>query len=176
MLTLFFRGMKPYHLTQGFHDKHQALDIVGTYGTPLCAPENCLVLGIRGDTFTPEDNTNTIKGYGIRLKGLETNTEYLFWHCLPYFPVWGGDTVKRGGIIAFMGNSGYVLVGGKEVQVDERLSPTKPGTHLHIEAELNGNRIDPLPLINWSWQPTWGYYDLLKATLVCVSKMARNVK
>ena len=180
ILTKFFKGMKPHHITQGFNGNHQALDIVGSYGTPLCAPENCLVLGIRGDSFTPDNTSNLKYGYGIRLKGLETGKEYLFWHCLPYFPVWGGDTVKRGSIVAFMGNSGYVLVGGKEVRVDERLSPGKPGSHLHIEMfeDRNGEelKVNPLPIINWSWEPQWTKTDFIKAIMVCLSKMLRAVK
>ncbi len=176
MLTKFFKGMQPQHLTQGFKPTHQALDIVGTYGSPLCAPENCLVLGIRGDTFTPGDNTNTIRGYGIRLKGLETGTEYLFWHCLPYFPVYGGDSVPRGGIVAFMGNSGYVLVGGKEVPIDERNSPTKPGTHLHIEGEKDKVPFDLLPEINWSWEPQYSKLDLFKAFMVTLTKISKKVQ
>lgn len=176
MISLFFKGQKPYHTTQGFHSKHQALDIIGAYGVPLCAPENCLVLGIRGDTFTPGDNTNTIRGYGVRLKGLESGLEYLYWHCLPYFPVWGGDTVKRGGIVGFMGNSGYVTFGGKEVPIDERYSTAKPGMHLHIEAYKDKKAIDISKEINWDWNPTYTTMDWLKAWWVALSKMIKVVK
>jgi hypothetical protein len=176
MLTKFFKGMRPEHVTQGFHSEHPALDIVGSYGTPLCAPENCLVLGVRGDTFTPDDNEPLKYGYGIRLKGQETGREYLFWHCLPYFPVWGGQNVKRGQIVAYMGNSGHVVVGGTDVPVENRLDPHHPGTHLHIEVYEDGSRIDPSPLINWSWEPQWTYFDFVSAATTCLLKMAKGIK
>lgn len=173
MITKFFKGMRPANITQGFHDGHKALDIVGSYGTPMCAPEDCLVLGIRGDGFTPNSTNNLKRGYGVSLLGKETGTEYLIWHCLPYLPVWGGDSVKRGQIVAFMGNSGYVLVGGIEVVIDERPKPPYRGTHLHVEGSKNGVKYDLLPEINWSWEPTYTKADLLKATMVCLTKMLR---
>lgn len=183
MLTLFYKGMRPEHVTQGFHSKHKGLDIVSSYGTPLCAPEDCLVTRISGDG--PVDgSTEGIKyGYGVHLKGKETGNVYILWHCLPYFPVWGGDSVKRGQVVAFMGNAGYVTVGGRALTVEERdhLEDGKfkletGGTHLHIELEVNGIEVDPLPLISWSWEPQYTKWDLIKAITACLSKIARAIK
>jgi murein DD-endopeptidase MepM/ murein hydrolase activator NlpD len=176
MISTFFRGMQPTHITQGFHKIHPGLDVVGAYGTPLCAPEDCLVQGINGDKPVDGSLDGLRYGYGISLKGKETGHTYLYWHCLPYFPVWGGDSVKRGQIVAFMGNAGHVVVGGQVVPIDERLSPSKPGTHLHIEMEMGELDVDPLPLINFNWQPQWGYLDLVRAISVCLVKMARAIK
>lgn len=183
MLTKFYKGMQLGHVTQGFKKSHPALDIVFGYGTPLCAPEDCVVTRISGDG--PVDgSTDGIKyGYGIHLRGKETGQDYLFWHCLPYFPVWGGDSVKRGQIVAFMGNAGYVTVGGRALTVEERdhlengkFKLETGGTHLHIEGELNGVGVDLLPQINWNWEPQYTKFDLIKAITACLSKMARAIK
>lgn len=178
-LTLFFKGMTRDHITQISHTRHQALDIVGNktnfgYGTPLCAPENSLILGITSEKVT-RDNHDLEHGYGIKFKGLETGIEYLYWHCLPIFPVNGGDVVKRGSIVAYMGNAGLVYHGGAYVPLDKRTSVPFKGTHLHIQAEKDGKRIDPFPLINFSWQPQYGVLEVMSATLVVLKKIAQGL-
>lgn len=185
MITKFFKGMTPEHISQKFHSKHQALDIIGNdvlfgYGTPLCAPENCLVLGITLEILIPGTTKGLENGYGIRLKGLETGHEYLFWHCLPFFPVWGGETVPRGQIVAFMGNSGNVYAGGKYVPLEDRdqlpfdpKDPEEDGLHVHVETFLKGKKVDPTTLINWSWEPSYTKIDLMKATVKVLEKVVR---
>lgn len=167
-------------ISQTYHAGHRAWDIyertplVHTYGIALCAPEDCLVLGINGDTFTPNEHKRLENGYGIRLKGLETGLEYLYWHCLPTFPVWGGQRVNRGQIVAYMGNAGNVYAGGKYVPLDKRLEEPKLGTHVHfVVFDKDGNQIDPAPLFNWSWQPQYSYLDLLKAFIVVLQKQIK---
>ncbi len=189
MISLLFKGMNKSSITQDFHKGHKALDITPPkkinfgYGTPLCAPENCLVLGINGDGFTAFSYKNFVYGYGIKLKGLETGHEYLFWHCLPMFPVWGGDMVKRGQIVAYMGNSGKVFQGNKEVELKDRdqlpfnpKNPEEDGLHLHFEMYKNGKQIDPTPHFNWSWQPQYGALDQIRASLVVINKIRKNIK
>lgn len=171
-LTKFFKGMTQNNVTQVFHKDHQALDIVGAYGTPLCAPENCLILGITKEELV-ENNQALENGYGVRMKGLETGHEYLYWHTLPILPVWGGDSVRRGQIVAYMGNAGNVRVDGKYVPLEDRILPNHPGTHLHIEMFKDGVRIDPLPHINWSWEPQWTKTDFISSFLKVLSKMAK---
>ena len=168
------------HITQIFHEGHKALDIVGNktnfgYGTPLCAPENCLVLGITSEELS-HDNKSLEHGYGIKLRGLETGIEYLYWHCLPIFPVYGGDTVKRGQIMAYMGNAGLVYQGGNYVPLEQRIKAPFQGTHLHIQAEKDGQRIDLLPLINFSWEPTYTFTDLVGATMKVLRKISQGIK
>lgn len=180
-LTKFFKGMSKDNITQIFHPGHPALDITGNktnfgYGTPLCAPENVLVLGINGDKPLTVDSHDLEYGYGIRLKGLETGHEYLYWHCLPYFPVWGGDTINRGQIVAFMGDAGDVSQGGSYVPLDQRLSAPYRGTHLHIQMYKDGTLIDPLPFINFSWEPQYTLMDQISATLKVLSKISKQLK
>ena len=183
MLSLLFKGMTKDDITQGFHQNHGGWDLVEhstargkLYGTPLCAPEDCLVLYINGDGFTPNSNEHLANGYGIKLRGKETGLEYLFWHCLPIFPVWGGDSVKRGQIVAYMGNAGYVTVGGKLVPIEERTTDPEPGTHLHLEVYKKGFQIDPVSLFNWDLQPQYGTSDIIKAALVVAQKIIKRIK
>lgn len=180
MISTFFKGMTQGHVTQIFHKGHQALDIVGNkvsfgYGTPLCAPEMCRVLGITKEELS-HDNKGLENGYGIRLKGLETGHDYLYWHCLPLFPVYGGDVVKAGQVVAFMGNAGLVYQGGQYVPLDKRNKMPFPGTHLHIQMELNGKRVDPLKHINFSWQPQYSLTELMSATIVVLKKAVTLAK
>lgn len=179
-LTLLFKGMTEGHITQVFHRGHDALDIIGNkssfgYGTPLCAPENCLVLGITSEELT-SDNKDLEHGYGIRLKGLETGLEYLLWHCLPIFPVYGGDIVSRGQIVAYMGNAGTVYQNGVYVPLAERTTKPFGGTHVHFEVFKQGDRIDPYPLFNWSWQPQYSLADYIGAFMRVLSKISKNIK
>lgn len=180
-LTKFFKGMAQENITQIFHEGHDALDIVGNtvnfgYGTPLCAPENSLVIGIKGETYNPDSLLDLEQGYGVRFKGLETGLEWLYWHCLPYFPVWGGQNVARGQIVAFMGNAGNVSTGGAYVPLEERTSAPFKGTHLHVEARDNGSRVDPLPMINWDWEPQYSTADLINAIYTVVTKALKSIK
>ena len=179
-LTKFFKNFKPDNISQTYHAGHLALDIVSEgkglingYGKPLCAPEQCLVLGISGDTYSPDNHTAITKGYGVRLRGMETGHEYLFWHCMPLFPVWGGQTVQRGQIVAYMANSGNVYMGTKYVPIEQRLVPPYRGTHLHFEMFKGGNRISPLSHINWSWEPNYTLFDQMKAFVVVLEKAVK---
>jgi len=180
--------MQPSNIHQIFHTNHPGLDIVGNqtnygYGTPLCAPENCLVIHVRQGDKAPSGHAQVPGsleyGYGIRLKGLETGHEYLYWHVLPMLPVWGGDTVKRGQIVAYMGNAGTVYSSwfkDGQVPYEKRTKAPHPGTHLHIEMFKDGKQIDPRPHINWNWEPQYTLSDFIGAMMVVLKKMLRAVK
>ncbi len=179
-LTKFFKGMTRDNITQIFHDGHLGLDIISTnfkygYGTPLVTPERSLILGITDEKVT-EDNKDLEKGYGVRFRGLETGHEYLYWHCLPIFPINGGDEVGRGQIIAYMGNSGRVTVGGNLVPLSERTTNPYHGTHLHIQMYKGRELIDPFPFINWNWEPQYGFADSITAQLKVLNKIAKLIK
>lgn len=175
-LTLLFKGMTQDDVSQAFHPGHQAWDLVENstpkgklYGTPLCAPENCLVLGVT-DEGPLQSSKELERGYGVRLEGLETGLEYLFWHILPLSPVKAQDRVSRGQIVAYMGNAGNVYVGGVYVPLDQRTTDPEPGTHLHLEVYKDGVRIDPEPLFNWNLQPQYSLLDFIKSVSIVLSK------
>lgn len=174
--------IKPYkkanvlQITQGFHRQHEAIDIVSTYGTPLVAPETCRVVRIFGDGPITNSYKELEYGYGVRLRGLESGRHYLYWHTWPYLPVWSGDIVKAGQIIAFMGNSGNVFTGGNYVPLDLRAVSPYKGTHLHLEMfSAEGRPIDPAMNIDWFYEPIYSTSDWVKAvsaTLLKIGKLA----
>lgn len=162
--TIPYKDATPARVTQGFHEEHKALDMISQItsfgqGVPLVAPERVKIIAFSGDQFTPNTNAPLVKGFGLIMQGLESFSFHLYWHTGPYFPVNVGDVIERGKIVAYMSNSGYVLVGGKYVPIEERY--TNKGTHLHwenFETYANGKKgsfVDPAERIDWTLQPTY---------------------
>ena len=190
--TLPWKGMNRSHITQKFHSTHQGLDIAGVlpflsrgYGVPLCAPENCRIERIFGNEFTPDSHAGLTRGYGVWFTGLETGNVHVFWHTQPILPVWGGQIVSRGKILAFMGNSGLVWSDNVFVPVEERTKKPHAGTHLHWEVYPAGHEIgffgskdrkDPASLLNFNWQPNYTTMDLLSSFVTVLNKMSSLIK
>ena len=185
-LSAPFKGAKPAFVSQWWKEgAHPAFDMFQPsktygYGTPLTAPEDVLILQIPRGKVT-KSNTGLANGYGIFMKGLETGQTHLFWHILPIVPVNLGDTIKRGQIVAYMGNAGMVFSGGTLVPVEERLS-TKKGTHLHWEVytpqyKLGGAKlfVNFTDQVDWSLQPTYTVADQLKATVIALAKISKLI-
>lgn len=108
--------MSPY---SGRVKMHEGLDVGGNIGTPIVAPADGIV------TMVGEK-----PGYGIMLKidhgyGIET----IFAHTNEA-NVKKGEKIKRGEMIAHVGNTGY-----------------STGPHLHYEIRVNGTPVDPLYFI-----------------------------
>ena len=138
-MTSPFKGCKLNNLTQGFKLKdHEANDWYSTYGTPLVAPFNCKIVNIVTTTNIESTGAELSRGYGVRIQSTEDPIiSMTMWHCMPFFPVSIGDAVFQGGVIAFMGNSGFVLSGGEIVPIDIRTVPPYKGTHAHISLGQN---------------------------------------
>ncbi|WP_234970934.1 M23 family metallopeptidase [Desulfonauticus submarinus] len=103
----------------GQREFHKGLDISGPVGTPIIAPADGVVVfyGVNG-------------GYGLSLlidHGNGITTRYAH---LQKAVVKKGERVKRGEIIAYMGNSGR-----------------STGPHLHYEVRINGVPVNPLHYI-----------------------------
>lgn len=151
---------------------HTGTDWVSYYGTPLVAPEDCLIDNIITDENVSEDLAPLARGYGIIMKGI-SGKFHLYWHCQPVFPVGLGQQVKQGEIVAFMGNSGFVMRGGVVIPIEIRSNPPYPGTHVHQETftfDSNSQRVyeDPVKLIDWSIQIN---YNLITAIRVVLAKL-----
>lgn len=157
-------------VTQGFHSEHKAIDWVSGYGTPLCAPEKVRIMGITIEKLG-EGYVGLKQGYGVKMKGLETGLEYLYWHCWPIFPVWGGDIAEAGQIVAYMGNSGYVTVRGSYVPLEERALFPHRGTHLHLVIWRDNIEVDPLKFIAMDQEPKYTVADQLVAIQKVVTKI-----
>lgn len=175
-LTKPFKGASTFLISQGFHKDHEALDIVAKYGTPIIAPEKCYVKNDLTDCSFTNEAQCLSRGYGVYLKGLETQNEYIYWHFWAFSPVITGDYVDRGQIIGYMGNSGRVYTGGRFVEYGDRYKSPFPGTHLHMAVFKNGTKaLDPIPLIDWDTEPTFSMGDLISSYAKSIKRMSSHV-
>lgn len=172
MLLKPFKGAALNTVTQGYHNQHRATDWVAKYGTPLVAPEDGEVVRLLGNQYTPGDDFPLKRGYAVEMKGV-SGARHEYWHTLPFAPVSLGEQVKRGQIIAYMGNSGIVVSGGQLVPIDERNKPPYKGTHLHQNYIVNGEYLNPLEFIDLGEEPKYSIMDELKAASIVLGKMAK---
>lgn len=110
----------------GEADFHNGLDFValegGCYGDPIYAVEDGVV------SFSDRSG-----GYGrLVIISHSQSVDTLYAHCSQLL-VEEGDTVKRGDVIALVGNSGKVT-----------------GAHLHFGVRVDGEDVDPTPYLDWS--------------------------
>ena len=156
---------------------HTGVDMVASYGTWLVAPQDVIVIDIITNYNLDEDLAPLARGYGIIMCTIKKPfVYYLYWHCLPVFPVEIGDEVKKGQQVAQMGNSGFVFSGGWAVPVEIRTMSGKLGTHVHYEKFTeNGKRVylDPIAFINWSSKVD---IDWLSEAKLVLLKMLRILK
>jgi murein DD-endopeptidase MepM/ murein hydrolase activator NlpD len=99
----------------GRRELHKGLDVANRQGTPIIAPADGLVAyadnkGLMGNMITIEHGFGMVTHYGHLHKFLKKS----------------GDRVKRGDIIALMGNTGR-----------------STGPHVHYEVRLNGVPVNP---------------------------------
>jgi len=152
---------------------HNGVDWISFNGTPLVAPELCIVDNIITDENLNTDLAPLSRGYGIILRGLVSGKFHLYWHCQSVFPVDLGQTLKQGEICAFMGNSGFVMKGGVVIPVEIRTKAPYPGIHLHQEVftfDANSQRIyeDPLKIMDFDIPIS---YDLMTSIMVVIKKI-----
>jgi len=96
---------------------HNGIDIAAPTGTPVLAVDSGMVveLGWMGNY-----------GYAIKIDHGGGRMVSLYAH-LSDFNVSVGQTVNRGDVIGYVGNTGY-----------------STGPHLHLEIQLDGDAVDPL--------------------------------
>ncbi len=99
---------------------HQGLDIAGNIGTPIFAP---------ADGVVKEVGIHQNYGRTVVLRHAGCGMETLYGHLSDY-AVHVGQHVKRGELIAYMGNSGK-----------------STGPHLHYEVHQLGHAVNPRPFI-----------------------------
>lgn len=108
-------------LTQGYKPGHYAIDIASKLNTPIYAAE--------GGKVIKSESSGWNYGYGRYVvidhgNGIET----LYGHN-NIVKVSVGDTVRKGQLIALMGNTGRVF--------------GRTGIHLHFEVRINGRKVNP---------------------------------
>ncbi len=169
-----YKNCKITDITQSFSSNHTGVDFSGDYGEFLVAPENCLVYKITTPKTFDGKLEDLEKGYGIRLKScINPNTFYLYWHCLPIFPVIENQLVFQGEVVAQMGNSGFVKSGGQVVPIESRTQKPFLGTHLHAEMLMDGVAVDILKYISWDIEIN---YDILTSIKNIIQKINNLLK
>lgn len=163
---------------QSFDGKpHSGVDFApyNGYGIFLVAPENCKVEQIIDDLILSKSLEPMERGCGILLKATNSPYYYLFWHCLPIFPVKEGDFVMQKQIVAQMGNTGNVMRNGVYVPTQNDFRPkSKLGTHLHFEifdTYYNRKYVDPVLFIDWNISVNYGIEGLLLSIKNIATKM-----
>ncbi len=128
MLPYDGRISSPYgwRIIWGSSEFHKGIDLIahegGCYGDPIYAAEDGVV------SFADRRG-----GFGRLVEiSHSQSTKTLYAHCSELL-VEEGDTVKKGDVIALVGNSGKVT-----------------GAHLHFEVQVNGESVDPQPMIDWA--------------------------
>jgi murein DD-endopeptidase MepM/ murein hydrolase activator NlpD len=111
-------------LTQRFHAGHDGLDIAAARGTPIRAAAVGVVAYVG---WNPWDQGR--RAFVVMI-GHPGGLETVYGHLLPKRRVTVGQLVKRGALIALMGNTGH-----------------STGVHLHIEVIRGDRRIDPLAFL-----------------------------
>lgn len=112
----------PVHgvVSQGYSDRHKALDIAADFGAPVVAADNGVV---KKAGWSPT-------GYGLRVV-VDHNIDYvtLYAH-LSDIVVKEGQVVEKGQVIGYVGSTG-----------------NSTGPHVHFEIRDFGYLVDPLPLL-----------------------------
>ncbi len=108
-------------LTQGYRKGHYAIDIANSRNTPIYAAAGGVVKIAKNDGWNYGYGRYIVIDHGNGAETLYSHAEAL--------KVQVGDTVKKGQLIALMGNSGRVF------------GPT--GIHLHFEFRIRGRKVNP---------------------------------
>jgi murein DD-endopeptidase MepM/ murein hydrolase activator NlpD len=114
----FFGWPTRGQISQGYGAYHDGIDIAGPSGTPIRAAGNGVVAFIGFNQWEFRPSFIVVIAHG---GGLST----LYAHMQPRYPVSAGQSVRRGQVIGYMGNTG-----------------NSTGTHLHWEVWQGGD-----------WQP-----------------------
>jgi hypothetical protein len=168
---------------QGYSDEHKANDFVFSYdsrkcyGTFLVAPENVVITKLINTHNITTQTTELERGYGVLMTSTKSpSIDYLYWHCMPCFPVKEGQIVKQGQIVAQMANSGFCKSGGMVVPIAGRLKSPYPGTHIHFEARENGYFLDVLPYLDETIPITYGFMDIIRASQNIIDAINNLIK
>ncbi len=105
---------------------HNGIDIAAAKGTPIVAAADGVVT-----------QSTVMSGYGNTIVISHGNGYSTLYAHLNSRNVSAGTKVRKGQVIATMGNTGSVVAG-----------PGGDGTHLHFEVRRNGAPVDPLEHIN----------------------------
>jgi murein DD-endopeptidase MepM/ murein hydrolase activator NlpD len=103
----------------GLNQFHKGVDISTPLGRPVASPAEGVVVF-----------ANYYKGFGKVLRIRHAFGYETYYGHLDHFAVRVGQTVKRGQVIAYVGNTGKAT-----------------GTHLHYEVHVNGKPVNPMNFV-----------------------------
>jgi len=117
-------GMRIHPIT-GFAKMHNGTDFGAADGTPILSIMN----GTVGDVVFPLSGNNYVTINSVDANGVNVRALYMHMWRDGIF-VEPGMTVAAGDVIGTVGNAG-----------------TSTGAHLHLEMRVEGDRVDPIPLL-----------------------------
>ncbi len=178
-------GANPNSIQPNGHTGIDIKPVNSNAGAILVAPCRVKITNIIDNyDLDAADEADLRHGYGIVMQPLEGNFEpntfFLYWHCAGIFPVQIGQIVEMGQPVAQMGNSGYVMVGGQYVPLNQRTLPPYYGMHVHFEyfigdAIAGRKYMNVLPLIDWTIPlPKIGLLDTIQLLLNKISSLLKK--
>lgn len=160
---------------------HSGLDIVGPHRTPIVASHDGFISNIKTDKTSLGGLVVWIQSPTLDLGGKQSCTVTAYGH-LDEVRVSLGSQIKKGDVIGYMGNTGFVVAGGVPYWGN---APAGKGTHLHFslyEFTVNGgvlsprwnnvmqNSTDPLPYLTGEFTGLIGVLKQMAAYLAKLSK------
>jgi murein DD-endopeptidase MepM/ murein hydrolase activator NlpD len=116
--------------------RHNGLDIVAPWGTPILATTTQKIVEVKNDA----------NGYGMHIRAIDADYEYTYGHLSKIF-VKVGEVVLAGTHIGNMGNTGFVVSGATPYW---KYNPYR-GTHLHYQERRIVHRIPGQPVGPGTW-------------------------
>ncbi len=129
----FYAG-KGYTLTQDYSSSHRALDFGVWYGDPILSIGAGTVIYAYDEGDFSQDDLNWTYGTFVVIEH-ENGIRSVYAH-LKSRTVRAGQTVTKGQVIGYSGNTG-------RVSPMPTTSNPLAGTHLHFEIRVNGVKVDP---------------------------------
>jgi hypothetical protein len=128
-------------ITNKYSNNHQAIDLVGINHTldSITSHSDGVVVMIQTGRKNNKGSTGN-ESYGNFIKIKHNNNFYTLYAHLEYVTVKLNDSVKKGQIIGYMGDSGNAY-----------------GKHLHFEVWKNNKRINPTSYLNKSFDDSIYY-------------------
>ncbi len=139
-MKLDYPTKRPVSITQGYNDNanplyksegmlcHGALDIGGDYGANIYSGTDCFLYS----TINMGQSPDKYRAVYTLVDESDFSYEVSYGHVIDC-PHELRVNIKKGEVIAHMGNFGDVYSGDHKVTVEERLNGSVAGTHLHYQ-------------------------------------------
>lgn len=162
---------------------HSGIDIIGAHRTPICAAHDGYISTIKTDRVSLGGLIIWVTSPVLDLGSGNSCVTTAYGH-LDEIIVSQGQNVRKGDVIGYMGNTGFVVSGGVPYWGN---APAGKGTHLHFGlyefTVTNGvlsprwnnvmqNSTDPLPYLTGDLS---GLIGILKQMVAYIAKLSGNI-